>query len=207
MATTKKKRKPNGITRKQPKSKNAVPNLKRLELKKNVFELRASGVPFPTIAENYGVSVSTARNYLERALKEIEIHACETLTHIKVMEDANLQKAKLIAMQIATNTDEVPSVRLQALNTVLRVQERRAKLLGLDAPVTIEADIHAYQHRDIEAELSSVIETIGKRFAGDEIQISLDGIGPVEPVSAVEVVDGQTLENLADRGGPGLRED
>jgi hypothetical protein len=102
--------------------------------------LRSRGMSYRAIATRLDISVSTAYEAVHRALDAIR---AEAGPDVKALELERLDSMWEVSLGIleATTTDpdteaEVPAapeVRLKALGTLLKIAERRAKLLGLDA--------------------------------------------------------------------------
>lgn len=124
-------------------------------------KLRRSGMSWVEIAETMGYdSGATAYNDVKRAREQAEAELRESVAELKQTEldrlDAMTAEAWRImeARHLAVSggkvimvgpegdetelTDDGPA--LDAIRTLLRIAERRSKLLGLDAPVRVEAE-------------------------------------------------------------------
>ena len=128
------------------------------ERRKKATQMRQAGASYETIARTMGYkSASNAVQDVQRYLAET---AQEATAEVRAMELARLdmlwQKAMavLVRNHITVSNGKVISVdgknlvddgpTLAAIDRLLKIQERRAKLLGLDAPakhevVTIDA--------------------------------------------------------------------
>ncbi len=117
--------------------------------------LRAEGLTYDAVAKQMGYAdPATARNAVQRALMAIVEPSAARLRTLELARlDLLLGKAwsVLKAEHIVVSQGRVmgdprtgePMVDhgpvLQAIATVLKIMERRAKLMGLDAPVKVEA--------------------------------------------------------------------
>jgi hypothetical protein len=106
-----------------------------------VVELRLDGHPLREIAEEVGISIGRCSQILRRELETINAENRErTETH------RNLELARLDAMQHALWARAVPEgdaePSFRAATLIVRIMERRARLLGLDAPARTDATLH-----------------------------------------------------------------
>ncbi len=95
------------------------------------LELRIAGGSYRQIAKTLDVSVSVAHHYVVEALRETREVAIERAEELKIVELARLDSWTLKLTSGRTLTPRV-------VDTLLRISERRARLLGLDAPVKRE---------------------------------------------------------------------
>lgn len=101
---------------------------KALELqhrKKNALELRLEGMTYAEIAELMGKSVSTVHGYVADSLAAVTKEEAQQLR--------DLEAARLDALQYAV-WDKALDGDLNAMDRVIKIIDRRARLLGLDAP-------------------------------------------------------------------------
>lgn len=110
------------------KSKTATITCKAAATAQRCVDLRLAGKSFPAIAAEVGCSTSTAHkavsDWLERTRKDTAQDAVAVLT----LEIERLDTMLAALWPAATAGD------CQAVDRCLRIMERRAKLLGLDAP-------------------------------------------------------------------------
>jgi len=99
------------------------------ERRRRALTLRRDGLSYDAIARKMGVSVSVAHAYVHDAIRDIPAPEAEATRTIELERLDRLQ-AGLWAR--ATKGDP------KAVGAVLRVMDRRAKLLGLDAPQKTE---------------------------------------------------------------------
>ena len=101
------------------------------ELRREALFLRSTGASFAAIGKTLGVSKSAAFKAVNSALQALR----EEIT----------EQAKLLQAQEAERLDQLQrgiwseaiSGNLAAIQTVLKIMERRAKLLGLDQPIKV----------------------------------------------------------------------
>ena len=112
-----------------PESKTSVRRLQAVERAKQALELRKGGASFPEIARALGyASPSGAYDAVMSALRKTLKEPAE--------EVRRLELARLDAMLLALWT-QVKQGNQGAIDRALKVAERRAKLLGLDAPAKL----------------------------------------------------------------------
>ncbi|MGP0035679.1 MAG: hypothetical protein ACLP4R_14040 [Solirubrobacteraceae bacterium] len=111
------------------------------------FRLRVDrGASFTEIAEALHISRSTAHEAFHRELAAVrELVSEDEAREAVLLQCARLDRAFQVASTIASSSPN-PDVKLRAIDRIIRIEERRAKLLGLDAPnrtllgVTIERE-------------------------------------------------------------------
>lgn len=130
----------------------AIRTMEQRQKDHEAANLRLKGRTFVEIGEHFGLSDSTAFDMVARAWKDIPIESTEQLL---ANETAKLDYLEAKAHEIMTKhhayvtpsgkvatldgeilTDDGPA--LQAMNTLLKIADRRAKLLGLNAPTRTE---------------------------------------------------------------------
>ena len=102
---------------------------RRAERRVNAFDLRKQGLPYREIAKRLGCSTRTVYTDVERTLDELNRRAVESLDHLRRLELERLDEAT------AAIYPKVKRGDVAAIDRMLKLQERRAKLLGLDVPV------------------------------------------------------------------------
>jgi len=110
-----------------PKSAN------RAERAARAFALRKSGMSYRDIALELGVAHSLVHRDVQAAIKQFLDEAREHHTQIMAIEAARLDDLQRVMWEQAAMGDR------RAVDTVLKIMERRAKLLGLDTPVATKA--------------------------------------------------------------------
>lgn len=92
------------------------------------LELRKLGASYRTIGERLGVSTAQAFEDVRRELAKLAKQASEIAGEVRAIELERLDDMlRAIAPQLRQGN-------LGAIDRALRIQERRSKLLGLDAP-------------------------------------------------------------------------
>ena len=103
------------------------------ERQRQALELRKGGVDYATIAQHLGYKdQSGAWRAVNRALTATLQEPADELRKLEV--------ERLDAMYLAVATG-IRNGNLGAIDRGIRIMERRAKLLGLDAPIKTEADV------------------------------------------------------------------
>lgn len=129
---------------------------KRLKIKQ-AFDMRASGKNYRDIADALGVTVSTAYGYVDEYWGELKIVTDEKAEMVRQIELEKLDRVESIWLPLAVARDlDVSTTEakedgtvfhidlnaydagLKAVDRVLKIADRRAKLLGLDKPIQIE---------------------------------------------------------------------
>jgi hypothetical protein len=95
------------------------------------LEMRKGGASYGQIGKQLGVSDQQASNDVRRCLDRLGKLADDVAGHLRTMEEARLDALLLAVMPQARQGN------LGAVDRVVRIMERRAKLLGLDAPTKI----------------------------------------------------------------------
>lgn len=145
-----------------------------LNKEKQVLNLRRGGLTFDLIAQRvgYGNPSSAAQAY-RRALKRIVYEEVES---VRKVESDRLDLAQSAIWQGVTQGD-IPSI-----NTLLRIMQRRAALLGLDMPVKVQQEVTVHNgDSDLDREIQSLI----KRLAGNDSNedVLADGEGETRAVT------------------------
>lgn len=128
-------------SRKGPKGgigrKSQARTVDAVEWQRRAVELRTQGWTYQRIADECGVSVSAAYQAVVRYLEETRAISREAAEEVRRLELDRLDRMLAVIGPKAEDGD------LAAADRVLRIQERRASLLGIDAPkasaVTVDA--------------------------------------------------------------------
>lgn len=103
--------------------------------RQHAFELRCQKKTFRQIADALGVSVCTAFQYVDEHWQKVEALTIEKADCLRQMELKTLDEMEARWMPLAVHPEaEASGDSLKAVDRVLKIQERRAKLLGIDAP-------------------------------------------------------------------------
>ena len=109
--------------------------LRGLELERQSTALRLSGLSYELIGKRLGVSKGAAYAATIRAMEKSRKQIVENSEQIRSYELAALDEMQAGAYSAATTGD------VDAIDAVLKIQKRRASLLGLDAPRESRSEI------------------------------------------------------------------
>ena len=101
------------------------------ELRREALYLRNTGASFGSIGKALGVSKSAAFKAVNTALQALREEITEQAKLLQSQEAERLDQLQLGIWQDAIGGN------LAAIQTVLKIMERRAKLLGLDQPIKV----------------------------------------------------------------------
>ena len=147
------------------------------ERNQRAAQMRLRGIDCQTIAETLGIALSTVYVAVDSAMKEVPFADADSLRKIEL---AHLDKAQSKAFEILEKqhvaisaggkvvyNDGEPvlddSVALKAVDSLVKVQGRRAKLLGLDAPTRVQAMIAIITLDDQKADIINLFERLKPR--------------------------------------------
>ncbi|MDP2899147.1 MAG: hypothetical protein Q8Q12_21630 [bacterium] len=107
--------------------------------RKKALALRLTGASYPQIAEELGIGITTAFKDVTRAIREIPKDEADRLRDIE-LHSLNRLETSLWRRFLGYKTEmgEIIPGDTLAADRILRVKERRARMLGLDAPARIE---------------------------------------------------------------------
>jgi hypothetical protein len=122
--------------------------LEKAERQRLALKLLNAGNPLPEIAKAIGASIPSTRQYIKEAIFE---HPVEDLEGWRAVELTRLENLHRLVMEklAARLGDDPEALDLRSVDRLLKIAERRAKLLGLDMPTKVEIDQGA-QTRIIE---------------------------------------------------------
>jgi len=119
------------------------------EREAELLKLRRGGLTWDLIAERTGyASAHTARQAYARALTRI---VAEDVVEIRQLETERLDIAQSAIWGKVLQGDNA------SITNLLRIMERRAKLLGLDQPTRIQAEVITYDGNTVRAELERIL--------------------------------------------------
>ena len=113
-------------------AKSSVRRIRTTEKTLKALELRKRGMNYTQIGEKLGCARNTACRYVLSELENLADKCREEAVHVRDLELQRLDALYLKAWE-AVEEGDLPSI-----DRCLRVQERRAKLLGLDAAEKVE---------------------------------------------------------------------
>lgn len=118
-----------------PESVASKRKLKGLEREQAALELRKAGATYRAIGEALGVTPVGAYKAVMRAIAKLNARVIEEAEAVRRLELERLDDLLLAMWPQAKKGNQ------GAVDRVLRIMERRAKLLGLDAPMKQEMDV------------------------------------------------------------------
>ena len=166
-----------------------------LEEKENrVSELRKAGFTYARIAEEVGYAqASGAQRALKRYMARI---TPEPDDHVRYLELERLDRLQVAIWPRAMKGDN------QAINTVIRIMERRASYLNIEVAKMIKAEVVNYDgNRDIDGDIERIVNLI----RGVDLSQPLEVEGGTSESGTVATEGG--LEDLALHGGSRSGED
>lgn len=173
-----------------------VPDPELVDKEIKVLELRRAGLTWQRISEETGFAdASGAYLAYKRAIKRTMQQPADEL---REQEIDRIDRLQLALWPKAMKGDNA------SINTIVRLMERRARLLGLDTPIKIQQDVVNWDGN--ESIDRAVRELAALLTANDAISISESPMAieasEIEPITA-----GDELEELADPIGSGLGQD
>ena len=114
---------------------NKAPSADMIARRREALEMRKRGANYREIAAALGVGLTTAHRYVTAELDELR---AETRASAEQLRDLELER---LDQYLARLQPKIEDGDEKAIATALRVQERRAKLTGLDAPQRTEVTI------------------------------------------------------------------
>ena len=153
-----------------------------------VLELRRAGFTFQRIAEEVGYATpSGAQRALERIMTRNLPQAPE---EFRWQELDRLDRMQVALWPRAMKGDD------RAIGTIIRLMERRARLVGIDAPQRIQAEVVNYDGtRDIDGDIERIVNLIRGVDSGEPLEVE-GGTGESGTVATAG-----ELEDLALHGG------
>ena len=153
-------------------------------------EMRSRAMSYSAIGRHFNVSKQTAHNMVERAIADIPREGTEDVVRLELEKLDFLERTLYDIMQkehlivtasgkVAT-VDGVPlpddGVTMKAIDGLLKVSERRGKILGINAPTkheVITLDIVEAEIRRLESELGAKDDNQATEIAGIETPAEL----------------------------------
>jgi hypothetical protein len=153
-----------------------------------VLELRRAGFTFQRIAEEVGYATpSGAQRALERIMTRNVPQAPE---EFRWQELDRLDRMQVALWPRAMKGDD------RAIGTIVRLMERRARLVGIDAPQRIQAEVVNYDgNRDIDGDIERIVNILRGVDSSEPLEVE-SGTGEI----GTTATPGR-LEDLALHGG------
>lgn len=121
------------------------------ELENKAMQLRKAGASFQAIADALGVSKTGAYKAVNRVLDKLDYDTDEHARRMVKLELERLDEFFLGVYPRARKGDD------KAISSALKIMERRARYLGLDAPTPVE---HSVERRTLDALLGPLLERV-----------------------------------------------
>lgn len=118
----------------------------RAERRDSAVQLRREGLTLRQIAARLGISPATAHEDISRALADIP---AESVEELRTVWGERLESATAVVMP------QVEAGDLDAVDRLVRLTDRAAKLYGLDAPANIQV-----QSAQAEVDLDATVDKI-----------------------------------------------
>ena len=179
-----------------PNHNAAVPSPELVDKEVKVLELRRAGLTWQRIAEETGYADHTgAYAAYKRAIKRTMQQPADEL---REQELDRIDRLQLALWPKAMKGDE------RSISTIVRLMERRAKLLGLDAPTRIQQDVTTWTG---DESIDRAVRDLAALLTANDA----DGSGEsamAEPTGeSLAITTGDGLEELADPLGERLGQD
>jgi hypothetical protein len=139
---------------------NKTPEPAQIDREKQIIELRIEGYTWRQIAQHIQMSPGGALKAYRRAM----------VRTLKPVSD-ELRDLELDRLDTLQQTYWQPAVQgnLRAADFILRVIDKRAKILGLDAPTKIQAEVVTYDGgTNLDAEVEAIARLIDANRAVDD---------------------------------------
>lgn len=102
--------------------------------RQEVLKLRIQGETFPEIGRKLGITKQAAHHHVSKALGELAKANKDRTAELRMLEGERLDAMACVLWPRATDPQNPDLV---AVDRMLRIMDRRAKLFGLDAPTKI----------------------------------------------------------------------
>lgn len=154
----------------------------RLDLGEKVLAKRNVGLPMVQAARDLGISRDTAERCMKLALAEripptvdeFRRQQNDRLDQTQREIEANIETANYLARKGAADenfamVERAMAMRSQAVALQIRLDERRAKLNGLDAPIQADLTVHTVDPAD--AELAELLREAQAKAAAQSSEV------------------------------------
>lgn len=174
----------------------AVPSPGLVDREIQVLNLRRSGLTWSRIAEEVGYADHTgAYAAYKRAIKRVMQQPVEEL---RTQELDRLDRLQLATWPAAMKGDT------RAILTIVRLMERRAKLVGLDKPIKIEQEVTTW---DGNESIDRAVRDLANLFIANNGDSGSESSLAVETSETESTTSGNELAQLVDSLGSRLGQD
>ena len=133
-----------------------------LEKERKVLEFRRGGLTFDLIAERLGYASASGAH-------KAYLSACNRIVYEDVVEVRKSEMDRLDIAQAAIwgdltdtqNTDA--NTRARLVLALIKIMERRARLLGLDMPTKAQVEVNVYDRDTIDAEVQRLVAILNSQ--------------------------------------------
>jgi hypothetical protein len=163
---------------------NAVPEPSQIDRELKVLELRRAGLTWQRIAEQVGYADhSGAYLAYKRAMKRTLQQPADEIRNTEIDRIDRMQ----LALWPKAMAGDTPSI-----NTIVRLMERRARLLGLDMPVKITQDVTVWDGGEsIDRAVRDLAELLRQNAADSSVEGAMAGdTGEIESATTGDIVAG-----------------
>jgi len=133
-----------------------------LEKEKKVLEYRRGGLTFDLIAERLGYASASGAH-------KAYISACNRIVYEDVVEVRKSEMDRLDIAQAAiwgdlTDTQNIDAnTRARLVLALIKIMERRARLLGLDMPTKAQVEVSIYDRDTIDDEVKRLVAILNSQ--------------------------------------------
>lgn len=179
-----------------PNHNAAVPSPELVDKEVKVLELRRAGLTWQRIAEETGYADHTgAYAAYKRAIKRTMQQPADEL---REQELDRIDRLQLALWPKAMKGDE------RSISTIVRLMERRAKLLGLDAPTRIQQDVTTWTG---DESIDRAVRDLAALLTANDADSSGESAMAEPTGESLAITTGDGLEELADPLGERLGQD
>lgn len=172
-----------------PDGVNVFPAEIRPEKRYEALKMRRRGMSYPDIADKLGIALTTAYRYVQTEMKRLDNERRAEAEGVLAMELERLDRL------LSAVIDKAEAGSLDHIDTVLRLSERRAKLLGLNAGIkhTVEVDDkRALPDIEVYKKTRALLERLAA--AGHPVDKRLLERSPFDAVLEGQVLDGTAVK-------------
>jgi len=179
-----------------PNHNAAVPSPELVDKEIKVLELRRAGLTWQRIAEETGYADHTgAYAAYKRAIKRTMQQPADELREAELDRIDRLQLALWPKAMKGDNA---------SVNTIVRLMERRARLLGLDLPIKIQQDITTW---DGDESIDRAVRDLAALLEGHAEESSSENPMAEDSGTTLAITAGDELADLADPVGARVGQD
>jgi hypothetical protein len=147
-----------------------------IERESQVLKLRRGGLTFDLIAKELGFKNASGAH-------KAYVNACKRIIRTDV-EDIRGTELDRLDMAQGAIWSKVMRGEIPAIMALMKIMDRRARLLGLDAPTKIQAEVVNYDAEAINGELRRIYEVFEQGTSNSRKEISMGSdTGETEPTS------------------------